>query len=285
MSTGAQMLKKIRNFFLISFTLFIIFIIGIFYVLSSDTGDSVDVIKEAKVNMNNKMVEMAEQQRKETLILLAENLGYDLASQEEDTEEVIKDDASNENVLVANEQINQEFSSLEIAYFYDHSSAPDNLSKKEVLDSINKASNQWKEACNISFVYKGDRLSDYVTIETTLNRKEGIIKWGELEGDAIGMAHQGTTKSFAEGFVLLLNPEFFEQNKQLVHATVLHELGHVVGLDHNQNKKSVMYESQSHMKQTLSETDKALCRYFRARWSGMKGKEASEKYGILINEV
>ena len=45
-----------------------------------------------------------------------------------------------------------------------------------------------------------------------------------------------------------------------------------------------MFWQQDNRKQVLNETDKTMCKYYRARWSGLSASSASNKYGILMNE-
>ena len=179
-----------------------------------------------------------------------------------------------------------DFPRLSIPFFYDHSDAPQNLSKEQVLSLVSKASAAWTSACNVSFDYKGDRLSDYVDVNNTINRKEGLVKWGSLPGDAIGQAHQGTGQGPATGFVLTLKPEYFAhtENDKYLYSTILHEMGHVIGLGHSKNPSSIMFWQQSNRKQVLNETDRAMCAYFRGRWQGLSVQQAQDKYGVLVNE-
>lgn len=180
----------------------------------------------------------------------------------------------------------QEFKHLSIPFYYDHSSAPNNISKEQVLALIRKSSDTWQEACNVSFDYKGDRLSDYVDGNNTIRRNEGLVKWGNLPGGAIGQAHQGNGYSYAKGFVLTLKPSFFanRNNQDTLYSTILHETGHVIGLPHSNNNSSIMFWQQHNRKQVLNETDKTMCKYFRARWQGLSAAQASDKYNLLMNE-
>lgn len=180
----------------------------------------------------------------------------------------------------------QEFKHLSIPFYYDHSSAPSNISKEQVLSFIRKSSDTWQEACNISFDYKGDRFSDYVDGNNTIRRNEGVVKWGNLPGGAIGQAHQGNGYSYAKGFVLTLKPSFFanRNNQDTLYSTILHETGHVIGLPHSNNNSSIMFWQQHNRKQVLNDTDKSMCKYFRARWQGLSAGQASDKYNLLMNE-
>lgn len=203
---------------------------------------------------------------------------------------IVKNENDNKQVekpVIKNEPKNvSEFNHLSIPFFYDPSSAPQNWSKDQVLSLMNKVSDTWTQACNISFDYRGDRLSDYVDGNNTMPGREGLVKWGNLPGSAIGRAHQGNNYGYAKGFVLMLNKNFFAkaQNEHFLYSTVLHEAGHVIGLPHSKNSNSIMFWQQDNRKQVLNDTDKTMCKYYRARWSGLSANAASDKYGILMNE-
>lgn len=184
------------------------------------------------------------------------------------------------------EESKQTLSIIKIPYYYDTSREPENISREDMLSILNKASLAWEQACGIAFEFKGERMSDYVNVKNTLPTQEGLVRWNNLDGDAIGQAHQGSARGPAQGFVLSLSPSYFakQANHSFLYSTVLHEMGHVIGMGHNKNPDSIMFWQQLNRKQTLSQTDKAMCKYFRARWSGMSAQAAQDKYKVLVND-
>lgn len=178
---------------------------------------------------------------------------------------------------------NSGFTLYKIPFYYDHSNAPSGVSKQEALNIINKASQQWLDACGVTFEYKGDKLADYVNNKNVIAGQIGIIKWEtQMEGSAIGEAHVGNYMGPAPGFVLALFSDFFVSNKADLVNTITHEMGHVIGLDHSTNKHSIMFDTEN-KNSKLQESDKAMCRYYRYRWAGMNEDQAQEKAGILSN--
>lgn len=176
-----------------------------------------------------------------------------------------------------------DFPLYKIPFYYDHSNAPKGVSKEEALNILKKASQQWTDSCGITFDYKGDKLADYVNNKNVIGGSTGIIKWEtQMEGSAIGEAHVGTSRGPAPGFVLALFSDFFARNKADLVNTITHEMGHVIGLDHSANKNSVMFPTERPSAQ-LQESDKAMCRYFRYRWSGMSKNQAQDKSGVISN--
>lgn len=263
---------------------FLVISLLIAFLYTSFLND-VEMVSIAKVDMKQDINKFISQKQREAVALFVQKLGYEIKDDNVSPQEDIASEKPTEEVVVASKPndgiVKPQFSHMSLPFYYDHSNAPDNVSKSQVLDMIEQASKEWTNACNISFAYKGDRLADYVDIGSNLNTKEGIIKWDELEGNSIGESHQGSESGPASGFVMLFKPSFFKHNKSVLPHTVLHELGHVIGLSHNKNPKSIMYYSTSGKEASLGEADKAMCRYFRARWQGMSSQAASDKYGVL----
>lgn len=194
---------------------------------------------------------------------------------------VDSENTSHEPVSTTETTISPDY--FQIPFYYDGSNAPSHISKEKALSYLKKASSVWERACGVTFVYKGDRLADYVNKENTLNEETGVVKWAsEMDGDAIGEAHVGGESGPASGFVLSLSSEYFDDENEDVVPVIVHEMGHVIGLDHNPNIKSIMYESDQPDAKLL-ESDKAMCRYYRMVWDGMSPEEAKEKNGILTN--
>lgn len=307
-------MKSIFRFFFKIFIILSLIVITAAIVLKTDVFNSYEWIKNIKQNtndsinsyVNNKKEEVitySKNKKDEAIKSTLDTLGYDPKQDKKETpkesvEMVNPSPLSEKKVEVKSEvsdkvkleedkkEIKSEFSHLSIPFYYDHNGAPQNTTKSEVLALINKASNTWSEKCNISFDYVGDMASDYIDKENTTENTEGIIKWEKVSG-ILGQAHQGNIESYAQGFVMILNPQYFlnkNKSENDLYSTILHEAGHVIGLPHSQDKTSIMYSNKQNRPQVLNEVDGKMCKYYRARWEGMSAKNASKKYGVLVNE-
>lgn len=308
-----RIFSSIKRFFIKSFIITVVVVGGTVYFFKSDFGNSVSLIKDFKDKTNSELAQLYETQTTEFSNAVRKDLGLQPVAVKKDNntvnhtpvdtpntttpkdktpvnEEKVKEadnkEQSNKNDKpVDNSQLvnNSGFTLYKIPFYYDHSNAPSGVSKEEALAILNKASQQWLDACGVTFEYKGDKLADYVNNKNVISGKVGIIKWEtQMEGSAIGEAHVGNYMGPAPGFVLALFSDFFVRNKADLINTVTHEMGHVIGLDHSANKHSVMFPTERPSAK-LQESDKAMCRYFRYRWSGMSQNQAQEKAGILSN--
>lgn len=180
-------------------------------------------------------------------------------------------------------QMDRDEKTVEIPFYYDHSKAPSKVSKKEVLDSINKASAAWENSCGVSFKYDGDVMAEDLNglvenVPVIIGSHIGIIKWQTVlsEDSAVGEAPVGDEQSPVFGFVMNLN----SASKFDLAPVIAHEFGHVIGLDHSEDDRSIMASATS-AKQSLRPNDANMCLYLKARWFGMDEKEAMTKFGLV----
>lgn len=161
-----------------------------------------------------------------------------------------------------------------IKYKYDHTGAPDDISRERIMAILQKSSNIWERSCGVKFEYIGDMRSDYVRAETegTSGLGYGIIRWSDLDADRLAQAHLGGKNGPVGDFIMDLNATLFvdkrTQNNDL-ESTFTHELGHVLGLDHSRIPNSVMAGTGRAytMMNELNAGDKEMCQSTVAEWS------------------
>lgn len=307
-----RLFSSIKRFFIKTFILLIIFVGASAYFFKSDFGNSVQLIKDFKDHTNQEFSNIYETQTTELSNSIRKDLGLQPVSSKNINSQVNKTSDNNHkenndqhketnssnnstNDKISNsgkssdlsssvESINNSgFPLYKIPFYYDHSNAPKDVSKEEALNLIRQASQKWTEACGITFEYKGDKFADYVNNKNVIDGTTGVIKWEtQMDGAAIGEAHVGSSHGPAHGFVLALYSDFFAHNKSDLINTITHEMGHVIGLEHSLNKHSIMFPTE-HPSSKLEDSDKAMCRYFRYRWSGMNESQAQDKAGVLSN--
>lgn len=299
-----RIISSIKRFFLKFFIITFVVVGGTIYFFKSDFGNSISLIQDFKSQTNSELAQIYETQTTEFSNAVRKDLGLQPVAVKKDNtiiknpiEETItkttenKTPSNNENTVNKEKPLeksgdlinNSGFTTYTIGFYYDHSNAPRGVTKEEALNILTQASQQWFEACGVTFEYKGDKLADYVNNKNLISGKVGIIKWAtQMEGSAIGEAHVGNYMGPAPGFVLALFSDFFVNNKADLINTVTHEMGHVIGLEHSANKNSIMFNTESRNAK-LQESDKAMCRYFRYRWSGMNKNQAQDKAGIISN--
>lgn len=300
---GKSIKSKIIGFILKwSIILGVIAGLGIWFFYSS-LGDSVEIVKDYKEHIRNKVAQYKNEKVNAIDSSVRASLGiptknapgasnptYSMPEKEVNVPPPVKapDPSSNKDTPPDATQAKLEVSEeakmwpeLNLEFYYDNTNAPTDLNKS--LEIIAKASAKWTYACNIKFVFKGEKHADYVSTANTLHGNTGIVKWAtQMNGDTIGEAHLGSESGPVKNFVMELNSEYFKGNKESdLILTTTHEMGHVIGLDHSNNSKSIMY-FQSGGKQSLQSSDQAMCLYLRARWSGMSQAQAASKYNLVF---
>lgn len=157
----------------------------------------------------------------------------------------------------------------ELKFKYDPTGAPENISEKEFLALVKKASNIWEESCGIRFTYDGNTRSDYIGAGRTTRKDYALIRWSELD-DAIGQAHQGSHRQPAYDFVMDLNQNHYNTHTvdtESLLAVLVHELGHTIGLDHSRLPGSVMHFQQVTVESRLNEGDTKMCQDLTSTWA------------------
>jgi hypothetical protein len=118
-----------------------------------------------------------------------------------------------------------------INWRYNDAGRPGGLvaSSAAALTLINNAMNRWKAVCNVSFNYLGTTTAGPTLATGSAFDSLNVIGWGPLSGNTTGITGiGGNGTSLNEGDIVLNN-----QFNPDIASTILHEVGHFLGLRHS----------------------------------------------------
>lgn len=142
-----------------------------------------------------------------------------------------------------------------VYYYYDEANF--GIPKQELLKELKKASDIWKIGCAIEFV---------PTTDPTL--ASGRVIWGDLPS-AAATATVGNGLSAPKNFTLTLSTQHAKVRSfhSSLKWTLVHEMGHLIGLNHNATAHSVMNIRANRSNFTsLSEADSQACEQIKKKW-------------------
>ena len=113
-------------------------------------------------------------------------------------------------------------------------------SASAALSRIQTAMSKWSAVCNVQFVYDGTS-ANAASLATGTRDGQNVIAWGTLAGNTTGVTYVGASGSSGSGFTLdeadmVLN---FQFNPNF-DATLVHEVGHMLGIRHSNLEGAVM---------------------------------------------
>jgi hypothetical protein len=139
---------------------------------------------------------------------------------------------------------------------------------KSAVDDVKQVIDQVNQLTSLNFYYAG--LSEQQAFVDMRNEREVLIGFYSEQdaptpakfGKAIGIASgQPSFTAITSGNIGIRTPAYNKANKKLRQQVLLHEFGHVLGLDHVTTKKDVMYPEAYGTKIDFNQETKA---YFLA---------------------
>ena len=136
------------------------------------------------------------------------------------------------------------------------------LTAGELNELIETAAQTWIKEINLTIGIVHDEGDPFGTNGLQFDDpRMGDIRIGAIpmNSDTLGLAfdHRSIASGTWSGTILLNTEGKFESADHLL-AVLIHEMGHVLGLDHSENEKSVMHPTNKRV--VLSEEDKAAIR-------------------------
>lgn len=145
-----------------------------------------------------------------------------------------------------------------------------------------KALQEWQQASGGKCTFK--------IVDTLLNSQINI-DWKRVDRQALGHCYfnydAGNRLFSAEVHIGITDGIIHQEymNEDEVYHTILHEIGHALGLDHSPNKNDIMYTPHQYGVIKLSQGDKSTLRWLYKLPANISVPEVASKYGIPSTDI
>lgn len=114
-------------------------------------------------------------------------------------------------------------------------------SSADAVARLQTAMGKWSAVCNITFQYDGTTLSS-ASLSTGSADGVNVIAWGPLSGNTTGVTYVTASGPSPSGPFTLNEADIVLNNafNPNIDVTMLHEVGHMLGLDHSDIQNTVM---------------------------------------------
>lgn len=133
---------------------------------------------------------------------------------------------------------------------------------QEVNDDADKAINVWEKMAGLKFGYTDNKEKAQITISQV--DENHFAK--DVIGDEQGYGYDDEPVTQGK---IRINADYAHQIHDSISATLVHEIGHAIGLGHNKNPRSVMYKNDQgdNTKQFLLESDIKTTQMINKAWN------------------
>lgn len=138
-----------------------------------------------------------------------------------------------------------------VRFTYSHAGAPHGMRVERVEAALIDAARQWSQACGVRIEYAGQAEDSTNTVRWV----QGFTDARVMGTASIAVVDGSTRIAY---FTMALNAAKLTDSVKL-HSTVLHEFGHVMGIDHSENAGAVMYRA-ARGRTELADEDINRCR-------------------------
>lgn len=158
-----------------------------------------------------------------------------------------------------------------VNWYYNPAGQPVDLSTAQIVAVIQRGMARWSDVCNIAFAYQGE-----TTVTPNLNAtfsttdRIAVVGWGPLTGTRASFAgytsfwylNSGTMIDSDMVINTAINPPFGASRLLDLEALIVHETGHMLGINHSDVRESVMFASPYNSykyQRTLRGDDASAC--------------------------